>query len=108
MARMNPRRRRLAAQAKVLQSIVAEHGPAHGESQSAGAKRAKLSQWMDCSPAAAPLARAVGAWRRGVAAGAGGAFGSSYRIAKPHRQSIPTADCRKSDAICKQARRFFF
>lgn len=32
MARMNPKRRRMAKQAALLQSIVAEHGPAHDDS----------------------------------------------------------------------------
>lgn len=32
MARLNPRRRRLAAQALLLQSIVQEHGKAHDDS----------------------------------------------------------------------------
>src|ERR1700758_1263734 len=43
MARMNPRRRRLAAQAKVLQSIVAEHGPAHDDSYMLQQGRVKSS-----------------------------------------------------------------
>jgi hypothetical protein len=32
MARKNPRRRRMAAQAKLLQGIMAEFGPAHDDS----------------------------------------------------------------------------
>lgn len=32
MARLNPKRRRKVAQAKLLQSIIAEHGPSHDDS----------------------------------------------------------------------------
>lgn len=56
MARLNPKRRRMVAQAKLLQSIVAEHGQANDDSHKLqrGSPRTSFSKYAGLTNMRAP------------------------------------------------------